>query len=322
MYAAGIDETGAWNGAGGQAWVELQEILDRLFQPLEQMLVDEVVSDPARARVLDVGCGTGATTVAMARRLGTAGDCTGIDISEPMLAAARSRAERDGVRARFMSADAQRYRFEPASYDMVVSRFGVMFFDDFIEAFANLRAATRPGGGLRFIAWRSAEDNPFMTTAERAAAPLVTIPPREPSAPGQFAFADGPRSLDTRAERLDGHRHPADRLACTMPEKELLGYLTRLGAVGRALADVDAPTRDRIADAVRPAFDPYVDGTDVDFVAACWLAGRRAGPAQFAAGPVGSGAPANTELPGGRDDDPLGLRRRNPQSTLPARRAR
>ena len=146
--------------------------------------------DPG-SRVLDVGCGTGSTTLAVARRLGAKGRCIGIDISEPMIAAARARAEREGTPASFIRADAQTHAFEPASFDMIISRFGVMFFDDSVRAFANLRRAARDDAELRFIAWRSAAENPFMTTAERAAAPLLpNLPARRPDAPGQFAFAD------------------------------------------------------------------------------------------------------------------------------------
>ena len=91
--------------------------------------------------MLDVGCGTGSTTLAVARQLGANGDSIGIDISEPMIAAARARAEREAAPARFICADAQEHAFEPASFDMIISRFGVMFFDDPVRAFANLRRA-------------------------------------------------------------------------------------------------------------------------------------------------------------------------------------
>ena len=168
---------------------------------------------PAGGRVLDVGCGTGSTTLAVARRLGAKGRCIGIDISEPMIAAARARAEREGTPASFIRADAQTHAFEPASFDMIISRFGVMFFDDSVRAFANLRRAAKQTPSLRFIAWRSAAENPFMTTAERAAAPLLpNLPARRPDAPGQFAFADRDRvHAHPGGERLGRDRYPADR---------------------------------------------------------------------------------------------------------------
>lgn len=265
-----------WNGAGGRGWVEMQKVLDQLFEPLEDLLVEAVCTRGA-GPVLDVGCGTGGTTLAIARQLDTKGGCTGIDVSEPMVAVATSRAEQEGVRAHFVRADAQRHRFEPASFDMIVSRFGVMFFDDFVQAFANLRTAAREGGALRFIVWRSAAENPFMTTAERAAAPLVAIPAREPGAPGQFALADRQRvgALLEQGGWGGIDIEPID-VACTLPEKDLLGYLMRLGPLGRTLADRDASTRARVAEAVRPAFDPYVDGSEVCFTAACWMVGAQA----------------------------------------------
>src|SRR5262245_9063864 len=182
-----------WKGSGGQGWVEAQVVLDRMFEPFEDLLV-AAVSARSRGRVLDVGCGTGSTTLAFARVLGPDGHPVGIDISDPMLAAARARADRERISATFICASAEDYAFEPAVFDTVVSRFGVMFFNDSVRAFANLRRAATAGGGLRFIAWRSASENPFMTTAERAAASLLPeLPARRPDGPGQFAFADGQR---------------------------------------------------------------------------------------------------------------------------------
>src|SRR6185312_8436149 len=144
---------------------------DQTYQPIEDLLVDAVASGTTR-RVLDVGCGTGGTTVAVARRLGPSGRCTGVDISEPMIAAARARAEREGASVDFVVADAQTHAFERERFDAIISRFGVMFFNDPVAAFTNLRRAARAGAVLRAVVWRDAAENPFMTTAERAAAPL------------------------------------------------------------------------------------------------------------------------------------------------------
>src|SRR3982751_48183 len=122
-------QPGLWNGAGGRGWVALQDVLDQMYQPVEDLLVDAIRSETAD-RVLDVGCGTGSTTVAAARRLGASGSYTGIDISEPMIASARARAEGQGGSVTFIVGDAQAYPFERASFDAVISRFGVMFFAD------------------------------------------------------------------------------------------------------------------------------------------------------------------------------------------------
>ncbi|RKH61736.1 class I SAM-dependent methyltransferase [Corallococcus llansteffanensis] len=271
-------QTRLWNGPAGRAWVDSQALLDAMFTPFEDLLV-EAVSVGSAARVLDVGCGTGSTTLAVARRLGAKGHCVGIDISEPMIAAARARAEREGTPASFIRANAQGHAFEPASFDLIVSRFGVMFFDDPVRAFANLRRAASPDAGLQFIAWRSAAENPFMTTAERAAAPLLpNLPARRPDAPGQFAFADRGRvsSLLEESGWADIELQPID-VVCTLPEKELVRYLTRLGPVGLLLQEADVRTRAQVIETVRAAFEPYVHGAEVRYTAACWKVSARAG---------------------------------------------
>jgi len=271
-HPGGDDQKALWNGTAGCAWVEAQETLDGMYAPIEQLLTDAVVAREPR-RVLDVGCGTGATTLAVARRLGAAGECVGVDVSEPMLAAARSRAEREGTPATFIRADAQTYPFEPSSFDAIMSRFGVMFFDDAVRAFANLRRAARAGAELRCVVWRSPEENPFMTTAERAAAPLLpNVPPRLPDAPGQFGFANARRVRQILDESgwAGVDIQPVD-VECTFPERELTRHATRFGPLARVLDEADERTRTRVVETVRAAFEPYVHGADVRFVAACWM---------------------------------------------------
>jgi SAM-dependent methyltransferase len=272
------EQAALWNGRAGRAWVDAQESLDRLFTPFENLLVAEVRAAHGH-RVLDVGCGTGATTLAIARTLGAEGRCTGADISEPMIAVARARAGREGAPASFVCGDAQRHAFEPASFDMIVSRFGVMFFDSPVQAFSNLLNAAEGGAKLRAIAWRGAVENPFMTTAERAAAPLLpNLPVRKPGAPGQFAFADRDRvaSILDESGWAGIDIRPID-VECTLPESDLMGYITRLGPVGLVLQDeTDERSRAQLVETVRAAFEPYVRGSEVRFTAACWMIGAEA----------------------------------------------
>lgn len=277
---AGNDQAALWNGTGGQAWVDNQDLLDHLFQPLAARLADTAGAVSAR-RVLDIGCGTGATTRAVARALDAGGECLGVDVSVPMIEAARAREALPN--ARFLVADAQRHAFETAAFDMLVSRFGVMFFDDPVAAFANLRRAAAPGARLCVLAWRGPDQNPFMTVAGRAAAPLLQeaampLSAPAPGAPGQFGFADPERVrriLDAGGWQ-DIEIQPLD-VGCRMPESALERYFTRLGALGQALHRVDSATRARIVAAVRPAFDPFVDGESVRFDAACWQIEARSG---------------------------------------------
>lgn len=269
------DQRAIWNGPGGRVWVEQQELLDHVLQPFESRLVDVIT--PESGRVLDVGCGTGSTTLAIARRLGTA-NVTGVDISEPMLGLAKTRGQRTPHPPTFILADAQTYAFEPAAFDAILSRFGVMFFEDPTRAFSNLHRAAKKGAALRFIAWRTAAENPFMTTAERTAGPLLAaLPPRRPDGPGQFAFGDRTRVEDIL--RSSGWSSidiaPIDA-SCTMPESKLLDYVTKVGPVGRALSDLDEAARAPVVAALRAAFEPFVHGTEVRFDGACWLVQARA----------------------------------------------
>jgi SAM-dependent methyltransferase len=258
-----------WNGAAACGWIESQPLLDHAFQPLEDVLTTAVAETGAR-RVLDVGCGTGSTTIHAAQAAGPRGTAIGIDISEPMIAVARAHA-RDHSGASFIGADAQTYQFDLASVDLIISRFGVMFFADPIEAFANLRRAAAPGAALRCLAWRGPDDNPFMTAAERAARPLLPDLPPRLDGPGQFAFANGTRTsaILESAGWSDVEVRAID-VVCAFPANALTQYLTLLGPVGRVLQNSDDATRTRVLDAVLPEFDRYIEHGIVRFVAACW----------------------------------------------------
>ena len=133
--SAPTDQAAYWNKTGGQAWVDLQDMMDNLNRPIEEALVERAFPGVGK-RVLDIGCGAGATTLAMARRLGSEGLSLGVDISAPLIEIAVAQAT---AGAQFVQADAQTYDFDQATFDAAMSRFGVMFFSDFDAAFANIR---------------------------------------------------------------------------------------------------------------------------------------------------------------------------------------
>lgn len=269
---ANADQIALWNGPGGSAWTDTRDVLDRMFAPFEDLLCDPLPAAPSPA-ALDVGCGTGAVTLALARRLPGDGWVAGIDVSAPMIEVARARAEKAGLPVDFVLADAQTHHFPSESVDLIISRFGVMFFDDPVAAFANLRQAAKPEGRLRFAAWRSLAENAFMTAAERAVAPhLPNLPARDPNAPGQFAFADPDRIHGILSESgwTGIEIRPVD-VVCSFAERDLAHYFTRLGPVGLVLREADAATRARVIETIRAAFDPFVAGDEVRTTAACWL---------------------------------------------------
>ncbi len=273
----GADQRAMWNGPGADAWIGNRDILDMMFRAFESILVDAVRADGARS-VLDIGCGTGSTTLAIAGALGSTGSVLGLDISEPMIAVAEARAAAAGSPARFLAADAATHDFAPGECDMLVSRFGVMFFAEPVVAFANLRRAARPGAGTFLVSWRSPADNPFMTTAERAAAPLMPdFPKRRGDGPGQFGLADpdAVRGIFAASGWRDVEVAPLD-VACAFPAAGLAHFATRLGPLGLALRDVDPVLAAEVTDAVMAAFATYVAGEQVRFTAACWAIRARA----------------------------------------------
>lgn len=256
-------EQAAWWNAAGQGWANVQDIVDLMLRPFQDLLVQAALERP-RERVLDVGCGTGGVTRAIAEATGAA--CVGVDISRTMLDAAREHGK-----GQFVEADAQVHTFDE-SFDLIVSRFGVMFFDDPTAAFRNLLRAASPGGELCFITWRTADENPFMTTATKAAAPLLPdAPAPDPDGPGPFAFADpgktrgileeaGWRGIDIR---------PVDEVR-VLPEELLVPYLSNLGPISRALKEAAEADRPRIMSDVRGTFDGFVHGDEVRIPAAVW----------------------------------------------------
>ncbi|KJS24141.1 MAG: SAM-dependent methyltransferase [Hyphomonadaceae bacterium BRH_c29] len=269
---ANAEQAEQWNGPGARSWIQAQTLLDQTFLNFEKMLV-EAVKAAGASTVLDIGCGTGATTRAIARQLGPDGRALGLDISAPMIARATELAKTEGSAALFAAGDAQTQAFEPGSFDMITSRFGVMFFSDPVAAFSNLRGALRPDGQLAMVSWRSAAENPFMTVAERAAAPLLPdLPPRRSGSTGQFAFADQTRIqgiLDDSGWR--GGRNEAIDVTCTFPADALDTYLSLMGPVGQMLAQQDDDLKRRVVDAIRTSFETYLVGSNIAFTAACWM---------------------------------------------------
>jgi SAM-dependent methyltransferase len=273
------DQAELWNGPAGNAWVEMQNVLDEMLAPYGTLVVDHALNAGA-SRVLDIGCGAGATTVLAAKRLGARGGASlGADISAPLIEVATKRARAEGLtNAEFVLADAQTHAFEAQSFDAVISRFGVMFFDDPVAAFANIRRAARSDASLAFVSWRSPAENPFMTAASRAAAPLLpNLRAPDPNAPGQFGFADPEkvRGILQSSGWKSVELRPVD-VPSSVRKADLFAYITKLGPVGMALTEADEDTRAKVTAVVHKAFEPFIQGDAARFTAACWLVTARA----------------------------------------------
>ncbi len=270
-----------WNETG-EKWVRLHAAIDMQIRPLGLRAMDRAALH-AGDRVLDVGCGCGATTVELARRVAPGGTVTGIDISAVMLDEARRRARDFTPAVRFELADAQTHVFAPASVDVIFSRFGVMFFIDPTAAFANLHRALSPDGRLAFVCWRSLPENPWLFVPLGAALQHLPPPPVPAAdAPGPFAFADPNRVrgiLDGAGYR-DVQIDPVDEeltIGGGAAIDETVAFMLQMGPTAVLLRNANDPSLEaRVADAIRDALGPYVTPAGIRMQSASWIVTARA----------------------------------------------
>lgn len=267
-----VDQATFWNEEGGRRWVEHIDRLEGMLEGLSKELVRAVAARPGE-QVLDVGCGGGPTSAIYAEAVGEAGGVLAVDISDVILDAARRR-HGDHPNLRFELADAATHPFAPGSFDVVTSRFGVMFFPDPEAAFAHLRRALRPGGRLCFLCWRTLEENPWMGAA--AAAAFSVLPPPErppPGSPGPFSLGRAERleTLLAAAGFIDVKLQALDQPIELGALDEAVDWLTRMGPAATALAEAEPPRREQAIEAMRAALaDHRVDGI-VTLPGATWL---------------------------------------------------
>lgn len=270
-----------WNAQSGPIWVARQAALDRMIAPFGARAMDALAPRPGE-RIVDVGCGCGDTSLALARRVGPSGAVLGIDVSEPMLARARERAAAERLaQVRFVAGDAQTHAFAAASADALFSRFGVMFFVDPTAAFANLRTALQPDGRLAFVCWQERAANPWMTTLLAALASAVALPPPPaPDAPGPFALGDRERLRRI----LDGAGFRDVAIEPFTPPVVLGGggtldesveFALDLGPTSAALRDGGPEARPRITAALHEALAPFATPGGVTMPAAAWIVTAR-----------------------------------------------
>ena len=258
-----------WNGQAGMRWVEDQQAMDELLAPLSDVAL---AAAEARAgeRVLDIGCGCGTTTLALSTQTGHA---TGVDISEPMIAHARTRAaSRHNGDVDFVVADASQWHGD-APYQLAFSRFGVMFFAAPVEAFANIRSNLAADGRLCFICWRSPEDNPWISVAARAAQPFLPETPQA-AGPDPFAFADQAYVTDLLTKA--GFQEPRfalcnKTLRLGVDLDAAMTFLTRIGPLARVVAELEAGPREQALAAVRDALSNTVTDDGVALPASTWV---------------------------------------------------
>ncbi len=271
-----------WNEEAGQKWVRFQELLDGQIRPLGRKAMDRA-GVSAGEHVLDVGCGCGDTTLELAERVAPSGQVLGVDISAPMLERARERAAQKGVTgASFVQADAQIHDFPEASFDVVFSRFGVMFFADPVAAFANLRRASKRGGRLAFVCWQAVTENPWMAVPMMAVLPHLPNPELpNPDAPGPFAFANADkvrRILGEAGYRAIEFETVREMLSIggEAPLEQVVDFLLQMGPTGKLLRGAPADLIERVAESVCTALQPYQTPAGVRMEGTAWIVTARA----------------------------------------------
>jgi SAM-dependent methyltransferase len=266
-----------WNGPAGEAWARHADDQDRELLGLGETALDALAVAPGES-VLDVGCGPGTTTVALAERVGAAGRVVGVDVSAPLLAVGRHRAA-GLANVSFVEADAQTVMPPGSPFDAVFSRFGLMFFENPEAAFANLHRATAAGGRLGFVCWQKPDANPWFLAPMMAIVglPGLEVPnPPGPEEPGPFAFAD-----PNRVRRILGAGGWRD-IEVQAYEDEIVDDLDRRvefslrqGPAARALATADDALRAAATARVRDALAQAADGALVRLSRAAWIVTAR-----------------------------------------------
>jgi SAM-dependent methyltransferase len=273
------DQIAFWNGPTGQRWTDRQQVQDTMLAPVADILIDRAKAR-AGERIVDVGCGCGATTIALAQKVGPAGHVFGIDVSAPMLGRARQIAPK-GLPVDFELADATVYPFEPASADLLVSRFGVMFFAEPALSFANMRRALRPSGRMAFACWREPRDNPWLMAPLQAAyqhAPRLPQP--GPDDPGPFSFAS--------EQRVVGILSEAGFTAIEMERRDLsldiaigrgleaaVETAVEMGPAARALEGQPPDVIAAATHSIREVLSPFATGQEVPLAASIWIVTAR-----------------------------------------------
>lgn len=270
--AANLAEIAYWNGPRGECWAALHERVDAMVGPIAAAAHGGI--GPGQ-RVIDVGCGSGGTSLELGQRVGPAGWVLGVDVSRPMLGRARARArERGATSIEFREADAQTAQLPRA--DLVHSRFGVVFFDDPAAAFPNLRAAVSSGGRLAVVIWQEPEHNPWLTDPIDAVSGILEAPESsDPGGPGPFSLSDPANATAVLREagwsdiELEGSNQA---LCIGQSVEDAVDFcLGGIGPVAALAADADDDARAAAAEALTAHYSTQATANGVFAEAAAWI---------------------------------------------------
>lgn len=274
MSQANSTEADYWNSEPGRQWIAQETCLDATMATILDRLLERA-DIRSKENLLDVGCGTGASTLAAAMKTGPTGHVSGLDIAEQLLNRARKRSDHAGLKnTSFILADAQTHQFVPESFDAIISRFGLMFFDDPVAAFANMAKGLKPDGRLVFAAWGPAAANPCFTIPRDAAIARLGKPaPGDPFAPGPLAFQDIERVTKLMQEAgLKRARGETEMVQLTpqVNAAEAAKTAIRIGPAVRIMREFSGTEADAAAieTAIAEAFAKFETGNGISVPAA------------------------------------------------------
>ena len=266
------DPIGYWNDEAGPKWVRAHDVLDPLLTPITDHLFD-AIEIHSGARVIDVGCGSGSTTLEWARRVGPKGRVWGVDVSKPLIEHARTRCA-DVDQIEIHHGDAATFPFEPGWADLVTSRFGVMFFTHPPTAFKNLRHALGTKGRLAFVCWQSIQRNPWNTFIMQAFPEVAGAAPSPEDAPGPFSLCSSERIarlLDEAGFSQVSIEDFSTKLGLGETVDHALAGLTEVGPLARLLTEADKDEHPKLLERARVFLQEQYRAGPPALDAAVWL---------------------------------------------------
>jgi SAM-dependent methyltransferase len=268
-----VNQAASWDGDEGTHWAEHADRYDAGMRDYAVRL-GEAACVATHESVLDVGCGNGNST-RNAARAASSGRAVGLDLSSPMLARARSVAAAEGLtNVEFVQGDAQVFEFEPAAFDIAISRFGVMFFDDPTAAFSNIARALKPGGRLAMIVWRTLAENEWFSAMREALAVGRELPTPGAGSIGPFGLSEAPfvQQVLGAAGYSDVALEPVDAPFYTGTDADdAYGFVSELGFTRFMVQDLDDRRRAEALAALRAAMVAHDHDRGVEFGSATWL---------------------------------------------------
>ncbi len=269
------DQKEFWNEKKGEIWVSLENNINKMLGPLGDHAI-KILEPRDGEKIIDVGCGTGSTSQTLSNLVGETGLVTGIDISKPILDFAIEKAKINKINnLNFVLADAQNFHFLSKNYDAVFSRFGIMFFEDPIIAFENIRNSLKDNGRLTFICWRNREKNDWINLSSNIASQFLELPPKtNPKEPGPFALEDNgyiEEILIKSGWKNITIKNHNQNIIVGETLKTTADFLSRMGPMSVPFENANEYTQRKVIEALQECYSNYETSKGVGFHFSTWI---------------------------------------------------